>query len=250
MNGNRKPKYLLVMAGGSGTRMGASVPKQFLELRGKAILQMTIEKFMDAEPDIKVITVLPEPYAEVWRAYCSERSFLCPQRLVRGGFTRFHSVRNGLERVPDGALVAVHDGVRPLVSTGLIASLFRQAEDVPAVVPVIPCTDTLRPVIRRASDGKLERTDDPPVDRSRVFAVQTPQVFWSETLKKAYRQAYDVSFTDDASVAEKAGVEVMYVDGEKSNPDWRFIRFETDGEHGVDISRIKLYKPNPTIEKQ
>ena len=217
MNGNRKPKYLLVMAGGSGTRMGASVPKQFLELRGKAILQMTIEKFMDAEPDIKVITVLPEPYAEAWRAYCSERSFLCPQRLVRGGFTRFHSVRNGLEHVPDGAIVAVHDGVRPLISSDLIREMFSMAENAPAVIPVIPCVDTMKVLKKDPRSGALTAVDGMTVDRSLLYAAQTPQMFSSELLKEAYRQAYDTSFTDDASVAAAAKIPLSYVAGERFN---------------------------------
>ena len=104
------------MAAGSGSRMGAELPKQFLEIDGKAILQKTIEVFRDALPGIKVITVLPEAYIDYWKDYCLKRNFICPQVLVKGGITRFHSVKNALERVPEGALVAVHDGVRPLVT--------------------------------------------------------------------------------------------------------------------------------------
>lgn len=211
-----RDKYLIITAGGSGTRMGAPVPKQFLQLDGKPVLQMTMEKFIDAEPDIRIVTVLPSASVPMWKDLCYENNFAVRQTIVEGGITRFHSVRNGLEKVPDGALVAIHDGVRPLVSPGFISSVFRLAENVPAVTPVIPCTDTLRQIVRR-QDGTLERVDDPYVDRSRVYAVQTPQIFWSEVIKDAYRQAYDTVFTDDASVAEKKGVEVCYVDGEKSN---------------------------------
>lgn len=206
-----------MMAGGSGTRMGASVPKQFLRLGGKPVLQITMERFADAVPGLKVITVLPAEYVQMWKDLCYSDGFNLPQTIVEGGLTRFHSVRNGLEKVPSGALVAVHDGVRPFVSGKLIASLFRMGETVPAVVPAIPCTDTLRPVMRQPESGLLVRLDDPPVDRSRVFAVQTPQVFWSEILKEAYKQPFDTSFTDDASAVEKYGVDVTYVDGEKYN---------------------------------
>lgn len=211
-----RAKYLIIMAGGSGSRMGGTLPKQFMLLSGRPVLQMTIEHFLDAVPDIRIVTVLPKSHADLWKELCYKNNFNVPQSIATGGFTRFHSVRNGLEKVPDGALVAIHDGVRPIVSRNLINNIFRLAEDVPGVVPAIPCTDTLRPVVRDG-EGRLHRTGDPPVDRSRVFAVQTPQVFWSEVIKKAYRQAYDTSFTDDASVAEKAGEEILYVDGEKSN---------------------------------
>ena len=118
-----RKKYLIVMAAGSGTRMGAEMPKQFIELGGKAVLQMTIEKFMAACPDIKVVTVLPEAHIEYWRNYCLERNFICPQILVKGGITRFHSVRNALAKIPDGAVVAVHDGVRPFISKEKIISI-------------------------------------------------------------------------------------------------------------------------------
>ena len=120
MESTERQKYLIVVAGGSGSRMGASVPKQFLELDGKAILHRTVGKFTDAIPGIKVITVLPGQYIQSWKDYCSLRSFFCRQRIVEGGFTRFHSVKNGLEAVPDGALVAIHDGVRPLISEKMI----------------------------------------------------------------------------------------------------------------------------------
>ncbi len=212
-----KQKYLIVTAGGSGTRMGASVPKQFLMLGGVPILQMTISKFVNSIPELKVITVLPEDYIGLWKEKCYENNFIVPQILVSGGLTRFHSVANALEKVPDGAIVAVHDGVRPFVSQSLLKRLFEEAETNPGVVPAVPCVDTLRPV-RRSDNGKeLIRLDDAPVDRSRVFAVQTPQIFHSEILKKSYGQAYDVSFTDDASVVEKAGFPVKYMEGERLN---------------------------------
>ena len=211
-----RDKYLIITAGGSGTRMGAPVPKQFLQLDGKPVLQMTMEKFIDAEPDIRIVTVLPSASVPMWKDLCYENNFAVRQTIVEGGITRFHSVRNGLEKVPDGALVAIHDGVRPLVSPGFISSVFRLAENVPAVTPVIPCTDTLRQIVRR-QDGTLERVDDPYVDRSRIYAVQTPQIFWSEVLRKAYEQPYSPAFTDDASVVESSGVKAGYLQGEKYN---------------------------------
>lgn len=212
-----RPRYLIVMAGGSGTRMGARLPKQFLDLGGRPVLQFTIERFIDSCPGVKVVTVLPEDYIPLWKNLCYSNNFSVPQMIAKGGLTRFHSVRNALEKIPDGALVAIHDGVRPFVSSGLAVRLYSEAESFPAVVPVTPCTDTLRPMARKDGEDWYGRTNDAPVDRNRIFAVQTPQVFHSEIIKDAYTQAYDTSFTDDASVAEKAGVEVRYLDGEKFN---------------------------------
>ncbi len=209
--------YLLVTAGGSGTRMGASVPKQFLELGGKAILHRTIEKFVNAVPDVKVVTVLPEAQVETWKEYCLMRDFLCPQRIVCGGLTRFHSVRNGLEAVPDGVLVAVHDGVRPLLSEAFVRQMVLRAQEVPALVPVLPCVDTMKALRRNPSTGELETVEGVMVDRSLLYAAQTPQIFHSELLKKAYGQAYETAFTDDASVAAKAGIPLSYILGERGN---------------------------------
>lgn len=214
-----RKKHVIIMAAGSGTRMGAEMPKQFIELDGKAILQRTIETFLRACPGIKVITVLPEAHIEYWRNYCLERNFICPQVLVKGGITRFHSVQNALDRVPDGTLVAVHDGVRPLVSEQLICDMFRKAEDVPALIPVIPCVDTMKVLgTRKTAEGEeLYTMEGQSVDRSVLFGAQTPQLFQSETLKKAYRQAYDTSFTDDASVVLKYGKNLSYHIGERFN---------------------------------
>jgi 2-C-methyl-D-erythritol 4-phosphate cytidylyltransferase len=210
-----RKKYLVVTAGGSGTRMGASMPKQFLDLGGRAVLQMTLERFMDACPDIKVITVLPEAHIAWWRRYCRDRNFNCPQRLVPGGFTRFHSVKNALDFVPDGVLVAVHDAVRPLLSTGLIRTMFERMETVRALIPVVPSVDTLT-VLDKDPDGTL-RDSGEEVDRSRIYGAQTPQMFRSEDLKAAYGQGFDLSFTDDASVARKYGIPLSYIAGERNN---------------------------------
>ena len=150
------------MAAGSGTRMGSEMPKQFIELSGKAVLQMTIEKFQKAYPDIKVVTVLPEAHLDYWRDYCLKRNFLCPQVLVKGGITRFHSVQNALSRIPDGALVAVHDGVRPLLSVEFIRECFEKAETVPALIPVLPCVDTMKVLYRK--DNELITAEGQTVD--------------------------------------------------------------------------------------
>lgn len=200
------------MAAGSGTRMGGQMPKQFLEIDGKAILQKTIEVFLESCPEIRVITVLPETFMDYWKEYCYKNNFICPQTLVKGGITRFHSVRNALEKVPEGAVVAVHDGVRPLISGGLVSEMFGRMDQEQALVPVVPCVDTMKVL-----DEKLKPVPGAVADRSRLFGVQTPQIFHSELLKQAYRQPYDTSFTDDASVVERYGKSPSYVYGERLN---------------------------------
>ncbi|MGN0189505.1 MAG: 2-C-methyl-D-erythritol 4-phosphate cytidylyltransferase [Candidatus Cryptobacteroides sp.] len=211
-----KKKYLIVTAGGHGTRMGSSVPKQFLAIGEKPVLQLTIEKFLEAVPDVKVVTVLPKTHIATWKSYCFEHNFICPQILVEGGITRFHSVRNALEKVPDGALVAVHDGVRPFVTKELIRKLFSLAETSPAVIPVTPVTDTLK-VLVRDGEGLLKPVAGASADRSVLYGAQTPQVFSSDILKKAYCCAYDTAFTDDASVVERTGTPLSYIEGERLN---------------------------------
>lgn len=204
---HKKDIYAIIMAAGSGSRMGAGYPKQFIELGGKTVLQRTIEKFIDAIPDVKFITVLPELSIQTWKDICARDSFDCPQMIVKGGITRFQSVRNAMAKVPDGAIVLIHDGVRPFVSSELIASMVEMSEHYDALIPVIAVVDTLRSI-----DPEI-----PNPDRSKLVAVQTPQVFHSEKIKYAYNQAYKTSFTDDASVASAAGIKVMTTEGERFN---------------------------------
>lgn len=187
--------------------MGGNVPKQFAEMGGIPVLQRTISAFLDACPDASVITVLPADHIEDWRDLCVRHAFDIPQTLVKGGITRFHSVKNALHKVPDGAIVAVQDGVRPFLKPSMLKAMLEKAETEPAVIPALPVTDTLK-----FKDGAL-----PDPDRSAVVAVQTPQIFHSEVLKGAYDTAYDRTFTDDASVVAKAGVKIELFPGDKWN---------------------------------
>lgn len=215
-----RKKYVVMMAAGSGTRMGSDLPKQFLELGGKAILRRSIETFLKACPGINVVTVLPEMYVGYWRDYCISHNFICPQIIVKGGLTRFHSVRNALSRVPDEAVVAIHDGVRPLVSGELVRSMFEKAGDVPALVPVLPCVDTMKMLEKkRDNDGNtvLCEMAGASVDRELLYCAQTPQIFHSELLRAAYAQAYDTAFTDDASVVSAYGKKLSFMMGERFN---------------------------------
>lgn len=211
-----RDRYLVLVAGGGGTRMGGKLPKQFMEICGKAVLHHTLSRFVSALPGIRVVTVLPDEWRETWKDYCCARNVACAQVLVSGGITRFHSVKNALSKIPDGALAAVHDGVRPLVSAEMLHRLFTAAEDCPAVVPVVPVVDTLK-VLKKTDASGLSPVPGEKADRSRLFAAQTPQIFWSEILREAYSQPYSTEFTDDASVVESYGGEIKYLEGEKYN---------------------------------
>lgn len=211
-----RKKYVIFTAGGSGTRMKSAEPKQFLLLDGLPVLHRSILAFVDACPDVKVVTVLPREHISLWEDLCTKYPLDVPQRIVEGGITRFHSVKNALAKVPDGVVVAVHDGVRPLVSGALIKEMFSQMRSCRALIPVLPVTDTLKS-LRRNSDGRIVATGDPDPDRSRVFGAQTPQMFLSEELRAAYELPYDLSYTDDASVAARYGIPLSYIDGERNN---------------------------------
>ncbi len=208
--------YLVAVAGGRGTRMGAGIPKQFLEIGGKPILRLTLEKFIEAVPGIRIVTVLPEDNIERWKKYCLENAFMARQTIVCGGVTRFHSVRNAVAKIPDGAVVAIHDGVRPLLSVKMIREMFEAMGSRRALIPVTPSTDTLK-LLRRSPEGELSEIPGQTLDRSEVFKAQTPQMFLSEDLREMYSQPYDTAFTDDASVAAAKGIPLSWWPGERLN---------------------------------
>lgn len=211
--------FFIVVAGGSGTRMGSEIPKQFLTLDGRAILHMSIQALLEAAPEAGVVTVLPAGHIPYWKDYCLEHNFLAPQVLVPGGLTRYHSVKAALAKVPEGAIAAIHDGVRPLVPPSLVREMLDAVETLSAraLVPCLPATDTLK-VLQKGEGPFLEpKAGAGQPLRQEMFAVQTPQVFLSEDIKAAYEGAYDTSFTDDSSVAMAAGIPVSFCRGEKNN---------------------------------
>lgn len=215
----QRKSYAIITAAGHGTRMGGPTPKQFLELGEKPILRMTIEKFLSALPEVRIITVLPSDCISLWKSYCAQKNFSCPQIIVAGGITRYHSVKNALSRVPDGAIVAIHDGVRPLLSESLITKMFTHIstdENCHGLIPVLPSVDTLR--ILHSEDGVLKLSEGRTIDRSEVFAVQTPQFFRSEDIKRAYgEQPFSTALTDDASVAALSKIPLSFCEGERFN---------------------------------
>ncbi|HEU4575403.1 MAG TPA: 2-C-methyl-D-erythritol 4-phosphate cytidylyltransferase [Chitinophagaceae bacterium] len=200
-------KYAVIVAGGKGTRMGNEIPKQFLLLKGKPVLWHTINAFAMAFADIKIVLVLPEAYLADGKQIEGEFPRI-HIRIVAGGDTRFASVRNGLQLVKTDAVVFVHDGVRCLVTPGLIRRCYDETMVKGNAIPVIPATDTLRLITQEGNK---------PIDRNLVMMVQTPQTFMSNDIKAAFEQEYDSSFTDEASVAERSGVKINLVAGEESN---------------------------------
>lgn len=205
-------KYLIVVAGGKGTRMGGDMPKQFQSLGEKPVIMLTLERLHAMDPSIQLILVLPAEHFELWKELCKQHSFAVPLLLAQGGSTRFHSVQNGLAQVDDidEALVGVHDGVRPFVSPRVLADCFREAWINGAAVPMIDLQDSLRHIV-----GGNGATEVVPRDRYRL--VQTPQVFKLSLLRRAYEQRFIEEFTDDASVVEALGEQVVAVEGNREN---------------------------------
>ncbi|MBN1107254.1 MAG: 2-C-methyl-D-erythritol 4-phosphate cytidylyltransferase [Bacteroidales bacterium] len=200
--------YALIVAGGAGKRMGAELPKQYLELAGKPVLMHTLERFKTFNEEIEIITVLPENQLRFWDDLQKHYSFSIPHTIVKGGKARFFSVKNGLKFVTGDSLVAIHDGVRPFVSIATIQTCFETAGKLGNAIPVIPPTDSLRMLTEEGSQ---------PVNRQQYRQIQTPQVFASGLIKKAYLQEYLPEFTDDATVLEKTGVKINLVEGNREN---------------------------------
>lgn len=208
-------RYVIIVAAGSGKRVGGPVPKQFIEMDGTPILMRTIVAFSHIK---NIIVVLNADYVEYWRELCLKYEFKMPHTVVTGGAERFHSVKNALASIPDDAIVAIHDGVRPFVTHDVIEEAFSTAEAEGAAVPVIDCPDSVRII---SNDG----SESNPFDRSRVKLVQTPQVFRAAIVKQAYDTAFDNTFTDDASVVERAGFRVTLTKGCTGN---KKITFRSD----------------------
>ena len=201
-------KTIIIVAGGKGLRMGGDIPKQFLPVHGKPVLMHTMEAFRGYDEHIQIVLVLPKNQQEYWKELCRQYHFTCPYTLADGGETRFHSVQNGLACVQEEGLVGVHDGVRPLVSTAVINRCYAEALQYKAVIPVIGVVETVRHLTSKGSET---------VPRDQYKLVQTPQVFETDLLKRAYQQPYTSAFTDDASVVEALGEEVCLVEGNREN---------------------------------
>jgi 2-C-methyl-D-erythritol 4-phosphate cytidylyltransferase len=200
-------EYALIVAGGKGTRIKSDKPKQFLPLNGMPVLMHTILAFYRYSQSIEVVLVLPQDQIELWHNLCVEHNFTKPVTIQPGGESRFQSVKRGLEKMEEG-LVAIHDGVRPLVSQEIIAASFRLAAKNDSAVAAVPLKESIR-IVEQDSTSAL--------DRSRFKLIQTPQTFKVSLIKKAYDVEEDPTLTDDASVAERDGCRISLFDGSFDN---------------------------------
>ena len=230
-------KYIIVVAGGKGLRMGGDVPKQFQTIGGRPVLMVTLERLHSIDPSMQLILVLPAEQFEYWKELCRQYDFAVPLLLTNGGATRFHSVQNGLAQVDDidEALVGVHDGVRPFVSQKVVDDCFREAWIHGAAIPMTDVHDSLRHIV--GADGVTE-----VVPRDRYRLVQTPQVFKLSVLRKAYEQRFVESFTDDASVVEASGMRVVAVEGNREN-----IKLTTPFDMMVATTLMECWTPQQEI---
>ena len=201
-------KYIIIVAGGKGLRMGGDIPKQFLPVCGKPVLMRTLEAFHAYDASMRLILVLPVSQQAYWKQLCEEYQFELVHEIANGGETRFHSVKNGLALVKEDGLVGVHDGVRPFVSQEVITRCYEEAVSLKAVIPVIGVVETVRHLTEEGSET---------VPRDQYKLVQTPQVFDVTLLRRAYQQEYTDLFTDDASVVEALGEKVYLVEGNREN---------------------------------
>ena len=209
-------KFVIIVAGGVGSRMNSTLPKQFHLLGNLPVLMHTIRRFVQVDLGLHIVVVLSASMQTFWEELCVKHHFTENHHVVAGGITRFQSVRNGLNYIQENftsehlhqAQIAVHDGARPLVSSGLIQNLFAVANELQAVIPAVQSTNSIR-------IGNKERSET--ADRDHVWQVQTPQVFAADLLFDGYKQEEDRSFTDDASVVEKMGNIVRILEGDHFN---------------------------------
>lgn len=215
----RQTEYALIVAGGRGIRFGSAIPKQFLELNGRPVLLHTLDAFYRYADSIQVVLVLPEAHFPAWNELSKKHAFQKPLILEKGGATRFQSVKNGLKHVSDGGFVAIHDGVRPLVSVEIIEASFRLVKAHGVAVAAVGLKESLRML----DPGQPGQKDGPSlggtkaVDRSLYKMIQTPQTFSAGLIKDAYSRPENPALTDDASVAESAGYPVFLFEGSYEN---------------------------------
>jgi 2-C-methyl-D-erythritol 4-phosphate cytidylyltransferase len=201
-------KTAIIVAGGTGQRMGTALPKQFLAIEGKSILLHTVDQFVTAFADINFVIVLPADYIQEGQALIASSGLTQQFQFVAGGDTRFQSVKNGLAQADPASIVFVHDAVRCLLTPDLIQRCYQQAVEKGSAIPAVASTDTIR-----ITEGANHHV----VDRANVMMIQTPQTFNAALLKKAFEQTYQSSFTDEANVLEASGKEVYLIEGEYEN---------------------------------
>lgn len=202
-------KYAIIVAGGSGQRMQSAVPKQFLLLQGKPVLYHTISAFYQADSQTEIIVVLPNEQFDYWRNSILNLPAI-PHRLVKGGSSRFHSSQNAIQSIEEDGIVAIHDGVRPLIDPELISLSFQEAKMKGNAVLAVASKDSVR--FFSTKNQQFEH-----LNRDAIRLIQTPQIFRLKDLKMAFQQEYSIDFTDDARVVESTGIKINLVDGSYKN---------------------------------
>jgi len=201
-------KYALIVAGGSGSRMGSDLPKQFMLVKEKPVLYYTLQVFLDAYPDIQVILVLPAEYTDIGQEIIDAYFDKDRIRITAGGQTRFHSVQKGLALIEGESIIFVHDGVRCLITKELIYRCYKKALETGTAIPAIVSKDSIR---------LLNEEGNEAFDRNKVMLIQTPQTFHSKILLPAFQIDFKDKFTDEATVVEAFGIKVSLVEGEENN---------------------------------
>lgn len=205
---NPMKKYAIIVAGGTGRRLKGDVPKQFMLLNGKPVIQYSLEAFFSFDPSVQIILVIHSDFLSFWEQLCLKHEISVPHKTTKGGKTRFDSVKNGLKLVADDGLVAVHDAARPVIRPDFIRHLFAEAENRGSAMPGVALTDTIRMI-----DGDTSHQ----LDRTFLRAMQTPQVYKVSELKRAYTQPFLPVFTDDASVMQSVGFPLHLTEGRSEN---------------------------------
>ncbi len=200
-------KTVIIVAGGSGSRMKTDIPKQFIIIKGKPVLMHTMIAFFNYDNSIEIVLVLPEQHIEYWESLVEKHNFAIPHKIVKGGEERFYSVKNALDII-DSDLVAIHDAVRPFVTYDVISEAFSTAELKGNAIPVIPVNESVRQIVK---DKNIA------IERDNIMLIQTPQCFHTDIIKKAYEAPYKPEFTDDASVLEATGVKINLTTGNEHN---------------------------------
>lgn len=201
-------KNVIIVAGGIGARMKTKIPKQYLEIQSEPIIIKTIKQFIKAYEDIKIILVINESYKEYTKEILKKNELLEKIIITNGGKERYNSVKNGFELCENGAIVGIHDGVRPYVSRELIKRTYEEANKLGNAIPLIPIVESIR-MVKDKESWALRREE--------YYIVQTPQCFKYELLEKAFKQGYKESFTDEATMVEEMGVKINWVEGERGN---------------------------------
>jgi len=203
-------RYAVIVAAGSGMRMGAPIPKQFLEVGGRPILMHTLNRFVAFDASIRLVVVLHPDYIEFWRSLCEKHDYSVPHSIVSGGSERFYSVQKAIQSLVDTeeAIVGIHDAVRPMVSVATLERCYATAQETGSAVPCVSVNDSMRIV---DADGNRS------INRSSLRIIQTPQCFRLNLLRRAFTQEYNTAFTDDASVVEALGESIELVEGNREN---------------------------------